>query len=60
MRKSRLFMLAAVQFFPDVGQDLISFAEKIDAPVVSSLMGLGAFPNGHPLHLWVNRYARSF
>ena len=35
----------------DVGQDLISFAEKIDAPVVSSLMGLGAFPNGHPLHL---------
>ena len=35
----------------DVGEDLISFAEKIDAPVVSSLMGLGAFPNGHPLHL---------
>ena len=35
----------------DVGSDLIKFAEKIDAPVVSSLMGLGAFPNGHPLHL---------
>lgn len=35
----------------DVGNDLIKFAEKIDAPVVSSLMGLGAFPNGHPLHL---------
>ena len=35
----------------DVGEDLITFAEKIDAPVVSSLMGLGAFPNGHPLHL---------
>lgn len=35
----------------DVGNDLIRFAEKIDAPVVSSLMGLGAFPNGHPLHL---------
>lgn len=35
----------------DVGSDLIRFAEKIDAPVVSSLMGLGAFPNGHPLHL---------
>lgn len=30
---------------------LVKFAEKIDAPVVSSLMGLGAFPNGHPLHL---------
>ncbi len=35
----------------DVGEDLIKFAEKVDAPVVSSLMGLGAFPNGHPLHL---------
>lgn len=35
----------------NIGQALVSFAEKIDAPVVSSLMGLGAFPNGHPLHL---------
>ncbi len=35
----------------NVGEDLITFAEKIDAPVVSTLMGLGAFPNGHPLHL---------
>lgn len=34
-----------------VGEDLVTFAEKIDAPVVSSLMGLGAFPNGHPLHV---------
>ncbi|WP_298653793.1 biosynthetic-type acetolactate synthase large subunit [uncultured Eubacterium sp.] len=35
----------------NVGQDLIKFAEKIDCPVVSSLMGLGAFPYNHPLHL---------
>lgn len=35
----------------DVGEALITFAEKIDAPVVSTLMGLGAFPYGHPLHL---------
>ncbi|MDD6728038.1 MAG: biosynthetic-type acetolactate synthase large subunit [Eubacteriales bacterium] len=35
----------------NVGEDLITFAEKIDAPVVSSLMGLGSFPNGHPLHM---------
>lgn len=35
----------------NVGEDLVTFAEKIDAPVVSSLMGLGAFPNGHELHL---------
>lgn len=35
----------------NVGQELIKFAEKIDCPVVSSLMGLGAFPYNHPLHL---------
>lgn len=35
----------------NVGDDLIKFAEKIDCPVVSSLMGLGAFPYSHPLHL---------
>ncbi len=35
----------------DVKDDLITFAQKADAPVVSTLMGLGAFPNGHPLHL---------
>ena len=35
----------------NVGDALVTFAEKIDAPVVSTLMGLGAFPNGHPLHL---------
>lgn len=35
----------------NVGKDLIKFAEKIDCPVVSSFMGLGAFPYGHPLHL---------
>ena len=35
----------------DVNEDLITFAEKIDAPVASTMMGLGAFPNGHPLHL---------
>ena len=35
----------------DVGADFITFAEKLDAPVVSSLMGLGAFPYGHELHI---------
>lgn len=35
----------------EIGEDFITFAEKIDAPVVSSLMGLGAFPYGHPLHM---------
>ncbi len=35
----------------NVGEDLIKFAEKLDAPVASTLMGLGAFPYNHPLHL---------
>lgn len=35
----------------NVGEDLITFAEKLDAPVVSTLMGLGAFPYNNPLHL---------
>lgn len=35
----------------NVGEALVTFAEKLDAPVVSSLMGLGAFPNGHELHI---------
>lgn len=35
----------------DASEKLITFAEKLDAPVVSSLMGLGAFPNGHELHV---------
>lgn len=35
----------------NASEELITFAEKIDAPVVSSLMGLGAFPNGHELHV---------
>ena len=35
----------------DLGEALITFAEKLDAPVVTTLMGLGAFPHGHPLHV---------
>lgn len=35
----------------NASEELITFAEKADVPVVSSLMGLGSFPNGHPLHL---------
>lgn len=30
---------------------LQEFAEKFNLPVASTLMGLGAFPSGHPLHL---------
>lgn len=49
--KKPLIYVGGGAILSNVGNDLITFAEKIDAPVVSSLMGLGAFPNGHPLHL---------
>lgn len=49
--KKPLIYVGGGAVLSDIGEDLITFAEKIDAPVVSSLMGLGAFPNGHPLHL---------
>ncbi len=35
----------------DASQELIRFAEKIGAPMGSSMMGLSAVPNGHPLFL---------
>lgn len=35
----------------DAGQNLIEFAELIQSPVVTTLMGMAAFPTGHPLSL---------
>ncbi len=35
----------------DSSQELISFAEKLGAPMGSSMMGLSAVPNSHPLFL---------
>ncbi|MEW6064824.1 acetolactate synthase [Desulforamulus profundi] len=35
----------------DASEELVWLAETIDAPVVSTLMGLGAFPGDHPLFL---------
>ncbi|WP_196604315.1 biosynthetic-type acetolactate synthase large subunit [Pectinatus haikarae] len=32
-------------------KELIAFAEKYKLPVVSTLMGIGAFPNDHPLYM---------
>ncbi|MGN0528320.1 MAG: biosynthetic-type acetolactate synthase large subunit [Eubacterium sp.] len=49
--KKPLIYLGGGTVSSDIGEDIITFAEKIDAPVVSTLMGLGAFPYGHPLHL---------
>lgn len=35
----------------DCEKELLAFAERIDAPVVTSMMGLGAFPANHPLYV---------
>lgn len=35
----------------EASKELIAFAEKLDAPVVSTLMGLGACPASHPLFM---------
>ncbi|WP_026487029.1 biosynthetic-type acetolactate synthase large subunit [Caldanaerobius polysaccharolyticus] len=35
----------------DACAELVEFAEKADIPVTTSLMGLGAFPEDHPLSL---------
>lgn len=32
-------------------EELAAFAEKYNLPVVSTLMGIGAFPNDHPLYM---------
>jgi acetolactate synthase I/II/III large subunit len=44
-------------------EELVAFAEQIDAPIGSSMMGLSAVPHGHPLFLGMTgmhgRYAAS-
>lgn len=35
----------------DASRELLEFAEKLGAPMGSSMMGLSAVPNGHPLFL---------
>lgn len=35
----------------DAAKELVAFAERIDAPVVTSMMGLGGFPSDHPLYV---------
>ena len=49
--KKPLIYVGGGAILSDAADALVKFAEKIDAPVASTLMGLGAFPNGHPLHL---------
>lgn len=49
--KKPLIYLGGGAVSSDAREQLEKFAKKIDAPVVSSLMGLGACPNGNDLYL---------
>lgn len=49
--KKPLIYLGGGAISADASKEIREFAEKIDAPVVSSLMGLGAFNNGHELYV---------
>lgn len=35
----------------DATEELVAFAERMQAPVATTLMGIGAFPSSHPLSL---------
>jgi acetolactate synthase-1/2/3 large subunit len=39
------------------GKDLLKFAEKINAPIASTIHGISAFPADHPMHLgWMGMH----
>lgn len=51
-RAKRPLILIGGGCIPDNTPELVRvFAERYHLPVASTLMGLGAFPSGHPLHL---------
>ncbi len=49
--KKPLIYLGGGAISANASKEIKEFAEKLDAPVVSSLMGLGAFSNGHELYV---------
>jgi acetolactate synthase-1/2/3 large subunit len=45
----------------DAHRDLKAFAEKVNVPVASTLMGVGAFPETHPLSLqWFGMHGAAY
>lgn len=49
--KKPLLYLGGGAISSDASKEIEEFSKKLDAPVVSSLMGLGAFPNGNERYL---------
>lgn len=49
--KKPLLYLGGGAISSDASAEIEAFSKKLDAPVVSSLMGLGAFPNGNERYL---------
>ncbi len=49
--KSPMLYIGGGVISSDASQELIKFAEKLDIPVASSMMGLGGFPATHPLYV---------
>jgi len=47
--KRPLIMVGGGAIASEASAELFALAEKLDAPVASTLMGLGAFPASHPL-----------
>lgn len=49
--KKPLIYLGGGAISSNASKEIVKFAEKIDAPVVSSLLGLGTFNSSHPLYV---------
>lgn len=49
--KKPLIYLGGGAISSNASKEIVEFAEKIDAPVVSSLLGLGTFNSSHPLYV---------
>jgi acetolactate synthase-1/2/3 large subunit len=49
--KRPIFYIGGGIISAGASRELIELAERLQIPVTSTLMGLGAFPSGHPLYL---------
>lgn len=49
--KKPLIYLGGGSISSEASKEVLEFAQKIDAPVACSMMGLGGFPASHPLYL---------